>query len=157
MIPFMQVLKSGSAQATVSGVGVVKEYVPGGFFGELALMAQGGKRAATITATSDVTCLVVPREEFMALLGPLDDALAEEREEYSKALARASSGQGSPTAPVSTRVPTTASVVAEDQDSVVTLTALDQNLAAAADNDDDDDADDGDLDALEQALLDLEA
>jgi CRP-like cAMP-binding protein len=47
------VLKSGTTEASVEGVGVVKRYEAGGFFGELALMADSGKRAASITVSSD--------------------------------------------------------------------------------------------------------
>jgi CRP-like cAMP-binding protein/Ca2+-binding EF-hand superfamily protein len=83
------VLRSGSAEAAVEGYGVVKQYTAGGFFGELALMAGGGTRNATITATSDSTCLVVPRRDFIRLLGPLDDLLQQEQQEYSRALVRA--------------------------------------------------------------------
>jgi CRP-like cAMP-binding protein len=53
------VLKSGTTEASVEGVGVVKRYEAGGFFGELALMADSGKRAASITVSSEAAlCLV---------------------------------------------------------------------------------------------------
>ena len=44
-------LESGSAEASVSGVGVVMTYAPGGCFGELALIYNTA-RAASVTATT---------------------------------------------------------------------------------------------------------
>lgn len=41
-------------------------------------------RAASIIATSDVTCLSLERDTFMRLLGPLDDILKRNMEQYKK-------------------------------------------------------------------------
>jgi CRP-like cAMP-binding protein len=55
----------------------------GGFFGERALLTNEG-RAATITAKTDVTCMTLSREDFVVLLGPLDDIMKRNLEEYEK-------------------------------------------------------------------------
>ena len=80
------ILKSGTAQAHVTGVGVVREYRAGDYFGEKALMNDSGRRAASIVATSAAQCLVVPGKEFKNLLGSLDGALAQRQQEYEQAM-----------------------------------------------------------------------
>ena len=89
------ILESGTAEATIAGVvdehgrpKSVKSYQAGDFFGEKALMDESGDgiRAATITVTSASKCLVVPGEDFKALLGSLDDKLSRVQREYDAAL-----------------------------------------------------------------------
>jgi CRP-like cAMP-binding protein len=41
---------------------------PGDFFGELALLVPEGSRVARVRATTDVRCLSIPREDFLALI-----------------------------------------------------------------------------------------
>ena len=41
-------------------------------------------RAASIVASSDVDCLSLERDTFKRLLGPLDDILKRNMEEYKK-------------------------------------------------------------------------
>ncbi|HWH28885.1 MAG TPA: cyclic nucleotide-binding domain-containing protein [Mycobacteriales bacterium] len=60
------VLEQGTVQVT-SGGRQVATLGPGDFFGELALL-DAGPRNATVTAETDVTVLVVSRQEFMGLL-----------------------------------------------------------------------------------------
>jgi CRP/FNR family transcriptional regulator, cyclic AMP receptor protein len=60
------VLESGSASVSVDGKEVAT-VGPGDFFGELALL-DAGPRNATVTATSDVSVLVLDRREFTGLL-----------------------------------------------------------------------------------------
>ena len=44
------------------------ELGPGDFFGELALLVDGGGRVARVRATTAVRCLSIPREDFLALV-----------------------------------------------------------------------------------------
>eukprot|EP00981_Chlorochromonas_danica_P000013 scaffold17_cov187-Ochromonas_danica.AAC.9 len=48
---------------------------PGTFFGEMALLSNE-KRSATVSAVCDTTCLVLSRNDFNDLLGPLDEIIA---------------------------------------------------------------------------------
>lgn len=61
----------------------VMQYTQGQYFGERALL-MNELRAASIIATSAVTCLSLERETFKRLLGPLDDILKRNMEEYKK-------------------------------------------------------------------------
>jgi voltage-gated potassium channel len=40
----------------------------GDFFGELALLVDDGARVARVRATSDVRCISIPRDDFLALV-----------------------------------------------------------------------------------------
>ena len=56
----------------------------GGFFGERALLTNE-LRAATIKSVSDkLECLTLTREDFIILLGPLEDIMQRNLEEYEK-------------------------------------------------------------------------
>jgi CRP-like cAMP-binding protein len=44
------------------------ELGPGDFFGELALLVDAGTRVARVRATTEVRCLSIPREDFLALV-----------------------------------------------------------------------------------------
>ena len=61
----------------------VKEYESGGFFGELALL-KGEPRAASIVADSKCKCLYLDRMAFKRLLGPLENILQRNSENYIK-------------------------------------------------------------------------
>ena len=61
----------------------VKDYESGGFFGELALL-KGEPRAASIVADSNCRCLSLDRMAFKRLLGPLEDILQRNSENYIK-------------------------------------------------------------------------
>lgn len=80
----MYIVKSGKMQAYVSGKSV-KDYGPGGIFGEKALMDNdaGGKRAATITCDTDCICLELDKNAVFGLLGPLHDDLREQSSKYN--------------------------------------------------------------------------
>jgi CRP-like cAMP-binding protein len=60
------VVVAGDAIATVDG-DEVGRITAGGFFGEMALL-DGGERVATVTATSDMSLLVLGRHEFNEML-----------------------------------------------------------------------------------------
>ena len=61
----------------------VMEYVKGSYFGERALLVNE-VRAASVIAQSDVICLSLERDTFKRLLGPLDEILKRNMEEYKK-------------------------------------------------------------------------
>jgi len=52
----------------------VKSYVPGDYFGEMALL-RNEPRAASIIARTDCQCVSMDRHSFKRLLGPLDNIL----------------------------------------------------------------------------------
>lgn len=79
-------ITEGEAIATKSmapGQDAVKvmDYVKGAYFGERALLTNE-MRAANIVATTDVKCLSLERETFGRLLGPLDDILKRNMDQY---------------------------------------------------------------------------
>ena len=61
----------------------VKEYESGGFFGELALL-KNEPRAASIIADTNCKCLYLDRMAFKRLLGPLENILQRNSENYIK-------------------------------------------------------------------------
>lgn len=68
-------IKEGTAIVTDLGDGFQSTRLnPGEYFGERALMT-GEPRAATVTAETELVCLVLDRENFNSLLGPLMDLL----------------------------------------------------------------------------------
>ena len=73
------ILRSGAVLCTDIGVEGGKKFDdlalgPGDYFGERALL-RGEPRAANVRATSEVTCLVLDRQGFTELLGPLKDVI----------------------------------------------------------------------------------
>jgi CRP-like cAMP-binding protein len=44
------------------------ELGPGDFFGELTLLAPGGTRVARVRASSNVTCVAIPRDDALAVV-----------------------------------------------------------------------------------------
>ena len=60
------ILLSGEAAVTRGGQGVATMQ-PGDFFGEIALV-DGGKRTASVTATTDCRCLVLGPQQFQNVL-----------------------------------------------------------------------------------------
>lgn len=61
----------------------VRQYGPGGFFGERALI-MNEPRAATVTALSDCDCLRMKRYEFELMMGSLEDVMNSRINEYSQ-------------------------------------------------------------------------
>jgi cAMP-dependent protein kinase regulator len=61
----------------------VKDYEAGGYFGELALL-KNEPRAATIIADTNCRCLFLDRMAFKRLLGPLENILQRNSENYIK-------------------------------------------------------------------------
>ena len=56
-------------------------YLPGQYFGELALL-KNTKRAATVKALTDLKVATIERECFKRLLGPLENILERNIENY---------------------------------------------------------------------------
>ena len=82
------IIEQGTAEATkVLKPGCppekVKSYAVGDYFGELALIS-GEPRAANIIATSQLRCATLDRMSFKRLLGPIEEILKRDAEEYSK-------------------------------------------------------------------------
>ncbi len=61
----------------------VKEYKKGDYFGELALL-KGDPRAANVVATSHLKAISLDRNSFKRLLGPIEDILKRNSEQYTK-------------------------------------------------------------------------
>lgn len=80
------IIKSGTVAGVLSA-GTSKEQKftlsTGAFFGERALLTSEG-RAATITCVDKVECLTLSRTDFTVLLGPLDEIMKRNMEEYKK-------------------------------------------------------------------------
>ena len=66
------VITAGKAEATRTrsdGEKIsVNSFGPADFFGELALLDEGGVRTATIVATEPLTCLILTRWDFLSTL-----------------------------------------------------------------------------------------
>jgi len=76
------IIKSGSISGNAKD-GTEFTLSVGGFFGERALLTNE-PRAATITCASELECLTLSREDFTTLLGPLEDIMQRNMEEYEK-------------------------------------------------------------------------
>lgn len=73
-------IEDGSVTVTKDNQ-TVGELTKGEYFGEIALLTNG-KRAATVTASSDVECLVLDKNAFTRLLGPCVEILKRNMENY---------------------------------------------------------------------------
>jgi cAMP-dependent protein kinase regulator len=76
------ILVHGSAQVLRDGESV-GSLGPGDFFGELALLNRS-PRAATVRATTALSCLSLNEADFVRLLGPLRDMLKRSQDHYAK-------------------------------------------------------------------------
>lgn len=65
----------------------VKEYKEGGYFGELALI-RNEPRAASIVAKTNCVCLLLDRKSFIRLLGPIEDILKRNSEDYLRYMSK---------------------------------------------------------------------
>jgi voltage-gated potassium channel len=63
----MYVVLDGTVSVEMRG-GWHTELGPGNFFGEVALLVPGSGRVARVRAATQVRCLSVPREDFLALV-----------------------------------------------------------------------------------------
>jgi len=61
----------------------VKNYKPGDYFGERSLLMDT-PRAANIIAQSQVCVVSLDRQTFKRLMGPLEEILSRNEEEYKK-------------------------------------------------------------------------
>ncbi|KFH01701.1 cAMP-dependent protein kinase regulatory subunit, partial [Toxoplasma gondii MAS] len=78
------ILLEGAAEA-IKNDKVVMEYKKGGFFGELALL-KDQPRAATVVAKSHVQVAYMDRKSFKRLLGPVEQILMRNQDNYRKAM-----------------------------------------------------------------------
>ncbi|CAJ1452211.1 unnamed protein product [Effrenium voratum] len=82
----MFIMLSGEAVACIAGEKgevQVKSYKTGDFFGEIALLL-GEPRKASVYAKGDATCLVITKDVFDRVLGPLRDFLKRNLAKYAK-------------------------------------------------------------------------
>jgi cAMP-dependent protein kinase regulator len=81
-------VESGEAEATKTfeagkPAKVVKEYKNGDYFGELALI-KGEPRAANVLARTDLKLVSLDRGSFKRLLGPIEEILKRNADQYTK-------------------------------------------------------------------------
>ena len=81
-------VESGEAEATKTFEAgkpavSVKKYRDGDYFGELALI-KGEPRAANIIANSDLKVVTLDRGSFKRLLGPIEEILKRNADQYTK-------------------------------------------------------------------------
>ena len=62
---------------------VLKQYKVGDYFGERALLTNENRAASVITNT-DAAFVKVTREQFVRLLGPVEEILKERMEAYNQ-------------------------------------------------------------------------
>jgi len=81
------IIEEGSADVTI-GEGDASKTVntlkAADYFGELALLEADGKRHATVTATADCRLAKLDRERFERVLGPCNEILKRNAENYEK-------------------------------------------------------------------------
>jgi len=78
------IVKTGEVDGVVTGdKAETFRLARGDFFGERALL-KNEPRAATMTALTQVVCLVLSRQDFQILMGPLQDLLDRQADEYDK-------------------------------------------------------------------------
>merc|ERR1712013_199686 len=65
-------------------MGSTFELSVGGFFGERALLTNQGRAATIKCASAEAECLTLSREDFTILLGPLEDIMQRNLDEYEK-------------------------------------------------------------------------
>nr|BAN64354.1 cAMP-dependent protein kinase regulatory subunit, putative [Babesia bovis] len=75
----------GNAEAYCQGK-LVKSYSEGGYFGEIALIAQT-PRASTVKAKGKCVVAELERESCVTLLGPMEECFRDNLKEYQKVLA----------------------------------------------------------------------
>ena len=75
----MFILMSGSAEASVEGVGVVQAYGSRDSFGELALLTSERRGATIVTTSAEAVCACLHRKQFEMLVGKLGKCLSELR------------------------------------------------------------------------------
>jgi cAMP-dependent protein kinase regulator len=82
------IIEQGEAIATITKEpgkppAKVKDYFPGAYFGELALI-RGEPRAANIVAKTPLKLISLDRMSFKRLLGPIETILSRNSEQYKK-------------------------------------------------------------------------
>ena len=85
-------IEKGEVSVTVNHVEVAK-LNEGAFFGEQALL-KNDVRSATVTSTGDTACLLLTRNDFTRLLGPLDSLIHAEAEKRTANAAKVKLNKG---------------------------------------------------------------
>lgn len=75
------ILEEGECEVTAGGA-VVNTLKPADYFGEIALLEPDGKRHATVTAKSDVKVAKLDRDRFERVLGPCNEILKRNLDNY---------------------------------------------------------------------------
>jgi len=75
------VLNDGTAVASVSGA-TVKEYLPGNYFGELALLDKSLRKADVVATATPTIVAVIDSESFTSLLGNIHELMKERAKAY---------------------------------------------------------------------------
>jgi CRP-like cAMP-binding protein len=112
---------------------VLMAYETGDWFGELALLGGGQKRAATVCAVGEVKCLQLPRsafEEFLQSAGKCEDILKRDQEKYTELLRKVAS-EGQDQKPSKTADESVACRVRGSMDFLAELSALPGGLQCA--------------------------
>ena len=82
-------INSGTAIATKNNADSkeetkVMDYESGAYFGERALLTNDVRAANIVATASEVVCLTLERDTFVRILGPLDEILKRNMEQYKK-------------------------------------------------------------------------
>ena len=62
----------------------VMDYESGAYFGERALLTNDVRAANIVATAAEVVCLTLERDTFVRILGPLDEILKRNMEQYKK-------------------------------------------------------------------------
>merc|ERR1740123_148038 len=77
------IVRSGEIEGTAKD-GSTFSLEVGGFFGERALLTNEGRAATIKCVSAEAECYALSREDFTALLGPLEDIMQRNLDEYEK-------------------------------------------------------------------------
>jgi len=75
------IILRGQAFASIEGVGSVRDYEPGGYFGEIALM-KSVERQASVVAKTRAVCAVLDKSEFQGLPKSVKQKMEEKLYQY---------------------------------------------------------------------------
>jgi cAMP-dependent protein kinase regulator len=75
------VLHEGTAIASVNGASV-KDYAPGSYFGELALLEKARRKADVVATVTPTVVAVIDSDSFTSLLGNVHDLMKERAKSY---------------------------------------------------------------------------
>jgi CRP-like cAMP-binding protein len=82
------IIEDGTAEVVRDGE-KINELGPGDFFGEIGLLSEGGRRTATVVATSPMTLIVMFGRDFRHMEQSMPEVAQKVREAMQERLARA--------------------------------------------------------------------